>query len=328
MIAVTGANGLLGSYIIRKLVEQKIPCVAIRRKNSDTSSLADIEQAVTWREADVLDYESLLEAFEGVTGVIHAAAVVSYHKRDRDTLYAVNVEGTKHVVNACLQLGLNRLLHVSSVAALGKEKGQQLVDENSKWIEGNVVSNYADSKYKAELEVWRGQEEGLSTVVVNPSVILAPSDWNKSSAQLFKYAWQQRPFYTEGAVSAVDVRDVAECVVRLYESSIQAERFILNGEKISYLDFFSKAAVTFQKRPPFIRVGKPLLQVAAFLEAIRGTLTGSAPLVTKETAQLASRSFTYSNEKVKKALGVEFQSIESSIQWCCEQYMKKIALKN
>lgn len=328
MIAVTGANGLLGSYLVRKLIERKIPCVAIKRKNSNTSSLADIDQLVTWREADVLDYESLLEAFEGVTGVIHTAAVVSYHKRDRDMLYAINVEGTKHVVNACLHLGLNRLLHISSVAALGKEKGQQLVDETSKWIEGNVVSNYADSKYKAELEVWRGQEEGLSTVVVNPSVILAPTDWDRSSAQLFKYVWQQRPFYTEGTVSTVDVRDVAECVVRLYESSIQAERFILTGEKISYLDFFSKAAATFQKRPPFIRVGKPLLQVVAFLEAVRGTLTGSAPLVTKETAQLAGRSFTYSNEKVKKALGVEFQSIESSIQWCCEQYMKKIALKN
>lgn len=328
MIAVTGANGLLGSYIVRKLMERNIPFVAIRRKKSDTSCLSDIEQTVIWREADVLDYESLLEAFHDVTGVIHTAAVVSYHKRDRDMLYAVNVEGTKHVVNACLQLGLNRLLHISSVAALGKEKGQQLVDENSKWIEGNVVSNYADSKYKAELEVWRGQEEGLSTVVVNPSVILAPTDWDKSSAQLFKYAWKQRPFYTEGAVSTVDVRDVAECVVRLYESSIQAERFILAGEKISYFDFFKTAAALFQKRPPFIRVGKPLLQVVAALEAIRGTITGSSPLVTKETAQLAGRSFTYSNEKVKKALGIEFQSIESSIQWCCEQYMKKIALKN
>lgn len=328
MIAVTGANGLLGSYILRKLIERKIPCVGVRRKKSDTSSLADIEHDITWREADVLDYESLLEAFEGITGVIHAAAVVSYHKRDRDMLYAVNVEGTKHVVNACLQLGVGRLLHVSSVAALGKEKGQQLVDETSKWIEGNVVSNYADSKYKAELEVWRGQEEGLSTVVVNPSVILAPTDWDKSSAQLFKYAWQQRPFYTEGALSAVDVRDAAECIVRLYESSIEAERFILTGEKISYHDFFSKVASAFQKRPPFIRVGKSLLQIAAFFESIRGAVTGSAPLVTKETAQLAGRSFTYSNEKVKKALGVEFQSIESSIQWCCEQYMKKIAFKN
>jgi nucleoside-diphosphate-sugar epimerase len=328
MIAVTGANGLLGSYTVRRLVERNLPFVAIRRKKSDTSLLADIEHAITWREADVLDYESLVEAFKDVTGVIHSAAVVSYHKRDRDMLYAVNVAGTKHVVNVCLQLGVNRLLHVSSVAALGKEKGQQLVNESSKWIEGSSVSNYADSKYKAELEVWRGQEEGLSTVVVNPSVILAPSDWDKSSAQLFKYAWQQRPFYTDGAVCAVDVRDVADCIVRLYESSIQAERFILTGEKISYFDFFKKAATNFQKRPPFIRVGKPLLQVAAWSEAIRGALTGSVPLVTKETAQLAGRSFTYSNEKVKKTLGIEFQSIESSIQWCCEQYMKKIGLKN
>ncbi len=319
---------MLGSYVVRKLLQAEIPFVAIKRKGSDTSSLADVEDLISWREAEVTDYESLVEAFQNVTGVIHTAAVVSYHTRDRDMLYAVNVEGTKHVVNACLQVGVSRLLHVSSVAALGKEKGQQLVDESSKWIEGIRVSNYADSKYKAELEVWRGQEEGLNTVTVNPSVILAPSDWNKSSAQLFKYAWHERPFYTDGAMSAVDVRDVAECIVRLYGSTLQAERFILTGEQVSYFNFFRLAAAHFKKRPPFVRVGKPLLQVAAFLEAIRGALTGSTPLVTKETAQLAGRSFTYSNEKIKKALGIEFQSIESSILWCCEEYMKKIALKN
>lgn len=327
MIAVTGANGLLGSYVVRNLLEKKLPFVALKRKGSDLSALSDVIEKITWRDADVSDFESLTEAFQEVTGVIHAAAIVSYHKKDRDELYRINVEGTAHVVNACLQLGINRLLHVSSVAALGKEKGQLRVDEESKWVEGNIVSSYADSKYKAELEVWRGQEEGLSTLVVNPSVILAPGDWNKSSAQLFKYAWQQRPFYTDGAVSAVDVRDVAECIVRLYVSEIQAERFIITGEQVSYYDFFRKAAHHFQKRPPSIRVSKPLLQVAAFLEAMRGALTGSNPLVTKETAQLAGRSFTYSNEKIKKVLGVEFQSIENSIRWCCEEYMKKIAFK-
>lgn len=327
MIAITGANGLLGSYIVRSLIEAKLPFVALKRKDSDTTSLADVMTNIQWREADVTDYDSLIEAFADVTGVIHAAAIVSYHKRDKEKIKTVNVDGTRHVVNACLQLGIQRLLHVSSVAALGKEKGQTLINENSKWIEGAIVSNYAESKYLAELEVWRGNEEGLKTIIVNPSVILSPTDWNKSSSQLFKYAWQQRPFYTDGSFSAVDVRDVASCIVALYKSTIEAERFILTGASISYLNFFKLAAANFQKKAPTIRVGKSLLQVAAVIETIRGFITSSDPLVTKETAQLAGRSFTYSNEKVKKALNVDFQSIERTITWCCEEYMKKIALK-
>jgi dihydroflavonol-4-reductase len=286
-----------------------------------------VSSAFQWREADVTDSESLVEALEGVTGVIHAAALVSYHKRDKDTIQSINVGGTRNVVNACLHLNIKRLLHVSSVAALGKAKNQQVITEDSKWVEGTPASNYAISKYQAELEVWRAQEEGLSTVMVNPSVILAPTDWAKSSAQLFKYAWQQRPFYTDGGFSAVDVRDVAKTIVRLYQSSIEGERFIVAAGSVSYKDFFSMAAQHFQKRAPYIRVSKPLLQVAAVLEAVRGLATGATPLVTAETARLAGKTFTYSNEKVKKALAVDFQSIEKTITWCCAEYTKKLADK-
>jgi dihydroflavonol-4-reductase len=327
MIAVTGATGLLGSYVVRKLLLEKIPFVALKRNTSDMTLVEDIAASITWREADVNDYDSLVTAFANVTGVIHTAAIVSYHQRDREKINYVNIIGTANVVNACLQLSISRLLHVSSVAALGKQKNTQVLDESSKWIDGAISSQYAISKYKAELEVWRGQEEGLQTVIVNPSVILAPTNWNNSSAQLFKYAWQQRPFYTEGSFSAVDVRDVATCIVRLYQSAIENERFILSSETISYLNFFQLAAMHFQKRPPTILVSKNLLQVAAMVESIRGLLTGSSPIVTKETAQLAGRAFTYTNEKVKKAIGIDFQSVENSIAWCCSEYAKKLPVK-
>ncbi len=327
MIVVTGANGLLGSYIVRKLIDANMPFMAMRRKSSDTSLLADVNDAIQWVEGDVTDPDTLIEIFAKATGVIHAAAVVSYHKQDEEIIKSINIDGTRNVVNACLATGIKRLLHVSSVAAIGKEKGQTLVDETSKWIEGSIVSNYANSKYQAELEVWRGQEEGLCTVIVNPSVILAPTDWNKSSAQLFKYAWQERSFYTDGSFSAVDVRDVATAIIQLYTSSIEAERFILTAEPISYLDFFTKAAMNFGKKPPSVRVNRSLIQMAARLEALRSFLTGSRPLITKETAQLAGKNFTYSNAKVKKVLGLEFQSIENTISWCCGEYRQKISLK-
>jgi dihydroflavonol-4-reductase len=327
MIAVTGANGLLGSFMVRKLVAESIPFIALKREGSDLSLLEDIASKINWRNADINDPESLTEALTGMSGVIHTAAVVSYHKRDKDKLFKVNVEGTKNVVNSCLDLGIHRVLHVSSVAALGRQKGQVFTDETNKWATGTINSNYAESKYLAELEVWRGREEGLSMVIVNPSVILAPTDWNKSSAQLFKYAWQERPFYTDGSFSAVDVRDVADCMLRLYQSTIEGERFILSNTPITYLNFFQLAAKHFSKKAPTIRVGKPLLQLAAAFEAVRAALTGASPIVTKETAQLAGRHFTYSNEKVKKALGIEFQSVESTIDWCCKEYLKKLTAK-
>jgi dihydroflavonol-4-reductase len=327
MIAVTGANGLLGSFMVRKLVAESIPFVALKRQNSDVSLLEDIASKINWRNAEINDPECLAEALIGVSGVIHTAAVVSYHKRDKDKLFKVNVEGTKNVVNACVSVGIHRLLHVSSVAALGRQKEQTFTDESSKWTAGTINSNYAESKYLAELEVWRGLEEGLSIVVVNPSVILAPTDWNKSSAQLFKYAWQERPFYTDGSFSAVDVRDVADSMLRLYLSNIEGQRFILTNKPVTYLGFFQLAAKQFSKKPPSLRVGRGLLQLAAAFEAVRAALTGASPLVTKETAQLAGRHFAYSNEKVKNALGIEFQSVESTISWCCEEYIKKLASK-
>jgi dihydroflavonol-4-reductase len=327
MIAVTGANGLLGSYVVRELLAAQLPFVAIKRKGSNTSLLQDVSSSIVWREADVTEYERVVESLDGVTGVIHTAALVSYHKRDRDTVHAINEGGTRNVVNACLQLNVKRMLHVSSVAALGKSKDKQDVSEESKWIEGARASTYAVSKYRAELEVWRAQEEGLSTVIVNPSVILAPTDWNKSSAQLFKYAWQQRPFYTDGGISVVDVRDVANIIVQLYQSPMERERFILAAGSVSYHDFFAMAARHFHTRAPYIRVGKSLLQTVAALEAVRSFITGATPLVTAETAQLAGKTFTYSNEKVKKALGVDFQSIEKTMAWCCAEYTKKLADK-
>jgi dihydroflavonol-4-reductase len=326
MIAVTGANGLLGSYVVRALLDKKIPFVALKRQGSDVSLLSDVNNNIAWRVADVCDTDSLSEAFKDVSGVIHTAAVVSYHEKDKEFINYVNVEGTRNVVNVCLQLQIEKLLHVSSVAALGKS-GNQVITENNKWVDSSTNSNYAISKYRAELEVWRGMEEGLKCSMVNPSLILAPTDWTKSSAQLFKYVWDERPFYTDGSFSAVDVRDVADCIVRLYQSGIERERFIVYAETISYKDFFSKAAKYFEKNPPGIKVGKSLLQLAAFTEGVRGKLTGSTPLVTKETARMAGRHFTYSNDKIKKALGIEFQPIDDTIAWCCREYLKKISVK-
>lgn len=320
MIAVTGANGLLGSYIVRKLLADNIAFVALKRAGSDTSLLNDVNNRITWRDADVLDTPALHDALQHVTGVIHAAALVSFNPRDKKKLFAANIEGTKNIVDACLLLGIKRFLHVSSVAALGRLKGQQVITEDNKWTDSALNSAYAESKYRAELEVFRGQEEGLRTIIVNPSVILSRSDWNRSSSQLFKYVWNQRPFYIDGSLNYVDVRDLSEAIVRLFQSHFEGERFILNAGSIPYHDFFAAVAKQFNRTPPRIKLSKTTLTWLARAEQVRSALTGANPLITPETARLAGTRFFYSNQKVIDALNVAFQPIEQSIKWCCDWY--------
>jgi dihydroflavonol-4-reductase len=329
MIAVTGANGLLGSFIVRQLISRNIPVVALKRQHSDTSLLDDVSSLVTWRDGDVLNPVQLEEALDGVTGVVHAAAIVSFSPSRANSVMDINVQGTRNVINECQAKGVKRLVHISSVAALGRQKGQRLIDETNQWVDSPMNTVYAESKYLAELEVFRAQEEGMSTVILNPSVILAPADWTKSSAKLFKYVWDEKPFYSDAFLNYVDVRDVADITYRLLDNtSIEGQRFILNAGKISFHNFFQAVAKRFRKKPPQKKLSPALLQVAARLEVFRSWFTGGEPLLTRETARLAGTEFLYDNLKIKKALSIEFQPIDASLDWCCEQYMTKYANKN
>lgn len=328
MIAVTGANGLLGSYIVRLLHERKTPFVALKRKGSDTKHLNDLTGHIIWRDADVTDIFSLQESLADVTGIIHTAGMVSFNPRNAEKVFQTNTFGTQNIVNVALTLGIKRLLHVSSVSALGRQKDQTEVDERNKWVESPLNSYYAQSKYTAELEVFRGQEEGLSTVVINPSVILGYSNWDKSSSQLFKYAWQQKPFYMGGAMNFVDVRDVASIALQLFDSSIENERFILNAGSVPFKNLFDTLAGNFGKKGPFIKVDKPFLAPLAALESLRTRLMGTEPIITRETARLAGTHYYYKAEKIKKALNFQFQTFETTAQWCCERYGELYAVKN
>jgi dihydroflavonol-4-reductase len=328
MVAVTGANGLLGSYIVRKLLEEKTPFVALKRKDSDTSLLSDVASGIQWRDADMMDPVSLEEGLQGVTRVIHTAAIVSFNPGRAREVMDINVQGTRHIVNACLEKKIERLVHISSVAALGRQKGQTFLDENNKWIGNPLNSTYAESKYLAELEVARGQEEGLSTVIINPSVILAPADWTKSSAQLFRYVWNQKPFYMDGYMNYVDVRDVADIAFQFLHSTVEGERFIASAGKITFYDFFSKVARFFNKKAPAIKPPRLVLYLVARLEGVRTWFTKAEPLITRETVRLAGAEFLYNNQKVRKELDFEFQPIDKTVHWCCQYYMGKMNGKN
>ncbi len=323
MVAVTGANGLLGSFIVRKLIDHNESFIALKRLNSDISLLADVNEKITWVDADVLDSVALSDAFKDVSHVVHTAAIVSFNPERAKEVMNINVHGTRNVVNTCLTLGIKRLIHISSVAALGRQKGQKVVNEDDKWIESSSNSVYAKSKYLAELEVFRGQEEGLSSVILNPSLILAEANWNISSAQLFKYVWNEKPFYFDGFVNYVDVRDVSELTHRLMYSNIEGIRLIVSAGKISYKDFFGMLATEFNKKPPSIRLGANFLKIGAILETFYAQLVGAEPRLTKETARLAGSEFLFENNKIRNLLNFEFQEIDKTVERCCRYYIMK-----
>jgi dihydroflavonol-4-reductase len=329
MVAVTGANGLLGSFIVRKLIEEKIPFVAFKRNESDTSLLDDVKDQVSWRTADVLDPVQLEEAFTGVTRVIHAAAVVSYNPRKARYVMDNNVIGTRNVINECLSKGIKRLVHISSVAALGRQKNQKLIDEKNQWVDNPAHTVYGKSKYLAELEVFRAQEEGLNTVIINPSVILAAADWNRSSGKLFKYVWDEKSYYTDAVLNYVDVRDVADITYRLLEGDmISGQRFVVNAGMIHVKDFFDRVSLRFNKKAPDVKLNRTLLNMVARIESLRTWFTREEPLITRETARLTGTSFLYNNTKIKNTLSIEFQPIDTSLDWCCAYFMKKNMHKN
>ncbi len=323
MIGVTGANGLLGSFIVRKLIAENEKFVAFKRRSGDTSLLNDAAEKIQWRDLDLEDPVTMDDAMKGITSVIHAAGLVSFNPRRSSLISRINTEGTRHLVNACLAHGIKRFVHISSVAALGRMKGQTRIDENNKWVEDSLNTSYAISKYFGELEVFRGQEEGLQTVVLNPSVILAPADWRKSSAQLFRYVWAQHPFYTEGSFNWVDVRDVAAAAWKLLNSGMENDRFIVNAGTVTYKDFFEAVAVRLGRKPPDIKLSKNLLKIVSHIESFRAWISQSDPLITPETARLAGTTFLYENNKIKKTLQFEFQTLDNTLDWCCHYYRQK-----
>ncbi|MGC4021605.1 MAG: SDR family NAD(P)-dependent oxidoreductase [Cyclobacteriaceae bacterium] len=321
MVAVTGATGLLGSFIVKKFVSENIPVVAIKRVNSDLSQFEKTD-GVEWRDADVTDSLSIAEAFKNVDTVIHAAALVSFDPRAKEKIYKINVDGTRQVVDECLKLGISRLIFISSVAALGRKKGQKEISEENQWTESDLNSDYAKSKYLAELEIFRGQEEGLNISIVNPSVILAPANANRSSAQVFKYVQQERKFYTDGDVNVVDVRDVAEIVFALYKKNLFGEKFIASNGQMSLKELMDEIAKRLGKKGPSIKIHPRLVQLAAWAEEIRCRITGAEALVSRQSVKTPGEKFLYLNAKSINRLQMSYRPLSETLDWCCEYYRK------
>ena len=214
---------------------------------------------------------------------------------------------------------------MSSIASLGIAEDDELIDEETKWKNSANSSNYTISKYGAEREVWRGTIEGLPAVIVNPSVIIGPGDWNKGSSQLFQQVWNGLKFYTNGINGYVDVRDVSKAMILLMDSDIINSRYIISSENIDYLQLFTMISEGIYKKAPTIKVNLFLSQLAWIAEKMRSIMTGKKSLITRETARKAFNKYSYSNEKIKKALNLEFIPMPQSIGETSKLFLKEIS---
>ncbi|MFD2034415.1 NAD-dependent epimerase/dehydratase family protein [Belliella marina] len=311
-ILITGATGLIGSYIAKRFIGFG-DIYALKRENSETKLLDDPN--ITWKDGDINDYQSLEEAFDGMDLIIHAAGLVSYESKNSKELMKTNLEGTENVVNVMLQKNIKKLIHISSVAALGRTPDIQTIDENHKWVTSELNTPYAVSKYLGELEVWRAAQEGLEVIVVYPSIALGKISDERSSTNIYNYVLEEKPYYPLGLVNYVDVRDIADAVFMLCEKRVWGSRFILNADTISYKDFFGKIASTFGKKAPYKAVSTPMLQLVLALSWIARKLGISKIPLNSKTARLAQLRFIMSNKKIKKELGFGFRTLEETLNW-------------
>ncbi len=325
-ILVTGGTGFLGAYIIRELVEQNYFVRAIRRKDSlplfiDKSSLEKAE----WVKGDVLDVVSLEDAMEGIDAVVHSAAIVSFLKREREMMYQVNVEGTANVVNIALEKGVKKLVHISSVAALGRSMKGGDVSEDKKWEESKANTHYARTKMKAELQVWRGISEGLDAVILNPSTILGYGDWHTGSCSIFRNIYDGFNWYTPGVNGFVDVEDVSRVVVMMLENEISEQRFIINGDNWSFKKLQDAIARGFGKSGPENAASPFILSLGWRLERFRSAFTGKKPLLTPESVRVAISKTYFDNKKILSYLpGFSFTPLDHTITKACKHYLSSV----
>lgn len=289
-----------------------------------TSDIRPLMERISVVEGDLLDFSLLPDLLADIKQVYHCAAIVSFNPSERDKVIETNREITFNLVNASLDAGIEKLLHVSSTSAIGESDDGGFRTEVSEWRYSKRTSGYSVSKHESEREAWRGMAEGLKVVIINPAMVLGPGNWGESSTGLVEKCWKGLRFYTEGVNACVDVRDVAEAMTMLMESDISGERFILAAENLSFRSLFEQICRALGKPPPRYRAARWMGELVWRLEWLRSTLTGKAPLITRETASTAMKKHLYSSEKIKEALGFRFRPLSETIEWTCRIFLEEM----
>jgi len=337
MILVTGATGMLGAHLLYELVIKGDKVRALKRSKSNLEvvkrifgyynpDFETIFSQIEWFEADILDAERIYQSMDGIDKIYHTAAMVSFNPKDKESMIRNNVKGTANVVNAALENNISKLCYVSSISALGNSEKDNMISENTFRNPKGRYSGYSLSKFYSELEVWRGITEGLKAVVVNPSIILGPGNWNSGSPGIFSTVYKGLKFYTEGITGYVDVLDVTKSMMQLMECDISGERFIVSSENLSFNDIFSKIAEKIEVGKPRFKATVGMLAIAWRLEYLKSLITSRPPLLTKDIVYSALDTNLYSSKKLIEAINFTYLPIDKSVNRIAELFKKDKSL--
>ncbi|TLP82644.1 NAD-dependent epimerase/dehydratase family protein [Maribacter sp. ACAM166] len=324
MVLVTGGTGLVGSHLLLKLAMDNSKVRALYRTPEKlaqvkrtfsyyTSDAHSLFNKIDWVKGDILDIPSLKSAFQQVTHVYHCAAYISFSPSDFKKLERVNREGTANIVNMCIAEGVKKICYVSTIGTIGRTVTDEEADEETEWSRQHT-NPYAITKYLAEMEVWRGAQEQLQVVIVNPGVILGPGYWENGSGTFFKTAHKGYSYYPPGGSGFVSVADVITIMVNLMDSDINGERFITVAKNISYKQILDRISRSMGKKPPQKRLKLWQLQLGKFADQIRHVVTVKPRTITNNTIYGLIHPTTFDSTKIKRALEFEFEPLDAIIE--------------
>ena len=314
MLLVTGASGFVGQHLVRQLSGQGKQVRALYNTHAPSEELRQLPRA-EWMQCDLLDVYAVEEAMQGITSLYHCAAIVSFDPARSKEMLHFNRESTANIVNQALEQQIDKMVHLSSVAAIGRSGAIKETTEEEEWGESNYNSAYGLSKYLAENEVWRGIGEGLNAVIINPGIILGAGDWETGSSRLMKTAYEEFPFYTKGITSFVDVEDVVAAMCLLMDSEVTQERYISSAGNFSFKEIFTLMANALNRKPPHIKAGPLLAALAWRWSMLKNKYTGEAPFLTKETANNGQTISVYNNSKLLETFpGFHYKAMKETIE--------------
>lgn len=332
MILVTGGTGLVGAHLLLQLLQENEAVRAIYRSEKaieKTRNLfrlenkMDLLEKIEWMEADITDIPALEKAFQNITQVYHCAALISFDTNDETVLRKVNIEGTANVVNCCIDFKVKKLCHVSSIAALGDVKeGETVITEETEWNPEKNHGDYALTKYGSETEVWRGSQEGLEVVIVNPGVIFGKGFGTAGSGELLQKIQNGFPFYTKGSTGITAVDDVVEIMIQLMNSTVSGERFTIVSENIILQDLLNIIADAMQKKRPYIYARPFLTSFYWRMDWLFSKLFFKKQHFTRATSKSSHSTETYDNTKVINTLNFSFQPIKAYLTIVSKAHQK------
>ena len=333
MVLVTGGTGLVGTHLLLHLLQDDIAVKAIHREGSDLKRVEnifsyyvengpDLFNKIEWVKADLNDIPALEIAFKNIDRVYHTAALISFDPGDYKKLQKINANGTANIVNLCIAKKIKKICYVSTIGTIGKSLDSAIATEENQWTDKDT-NVYALSKYDAEMEVWRGTQEGLAAVIINPGVIIGPGFWHSGSGTLFTTANKGYSYYPPGGTGFITVGDVVRMMVDLMRSPIKNERFIAVAKNLRYQEILGLITTYLGKPEPKKELKYWQLEIGRYFDWFINVFTNTGRRITKNSIQSLRHRDNYGNEKIKKALNFEFEPLENAVRFSCEKFIKE-----